>query len=570
MDAQVLQESSQPFSRSERVELWLKHSEEFYQRNIGENTGKRKRISSINDFANSDVEDDVERYSDDLILWEPRASRLPAESRKKYKWNQFPLLLKCEWLNCIHENTSLEDFVKHVSYHIPEVNIISDDKNNDIFVCQWKACEFQTPSDKEFVRHVNFHSYHTKLMAIGEKMMELLKLPKCVGNPEQRSMLPSLPAEFSCEWEDCARVFNNSQMFFFHVASHLSCYNGRKSNVKKIRDIHCCWLGCSGKFYSLCKLAEHVKVHTQEKLAACPTCGGLFASATKLHDHCMTQADPKIEFRCTSCFKYYPSERLLRDHMRRHVSHIKCSFCDMTCSSPSSLSVHIRFRHLNSKPFKCNFCNFAVKTRRDLESHLRVHSSEDNFVCPFETCGYSCRTSATINKHVQDVHYGGSKPLYCCHICNDRFFSGYKLTRHLFKYHNFQWSSGHSRFTYTRNEDGYFRLKPFRLETLEVTQEILQAEMDEHPASLSEVCGSHYSIRQITRTETAGGKRNGRGRKTVVISIDEIDKTGDVVHREVMETEEVPSQGRGGAVVCYYSEGDGMNSANVQSDTEKN
>ncbi|GLH08039.1 Histone H4 transcription factor [Gryllus bimaculatus] len=486
MDAQVLQESSQPFSRSERVELWLKHSEEFYQRNIGENTGKRKRVSSINDLANSDVEDDVERYSDDLILWEPRASRRPAESRKKYKWNQFPLLLKCEWLNCIHENSSLEDFVKHVSYHIPEVNIISDDKNNDIFMCQWKACEFQTSSDKEFVRHVNFHSYHTKLMAIGEKMMELLKLPKCVGNPDQRSMLPSLPAEFSCEWEDCARVFNNSQMFFFHVASHLSCYNGRKSNVKKIRDIHCCWLGCSGKFYSLCKLAEHVKVHTQEKLAACPTCGGLFASATKLHDHCMTQADPKIEFRCTSCFKYYPSERLLRDHMRRHV------------------------------------------------------------------------------------HYGGSKPLYCCHICNDRFFNGYKLTRHLFKYHNFQWSSGHSRFTYTRNEDGYFRLKPFRLETLEVTQEILQAEMDEHPASLSEVCGSHYSVRQITRTETAGGKRNGRGRKTVVISIDEIDKTGDVVHREVMETEEVPSQGRGGAVVCYYSEGDGMNSANVQSDTEKN
>lgn len=65
------------------------------------------------------------------------------------------------------------------------------------------------------------------------------------------------------------------------------------------------------------------------------------------------------EYQCSHCSKYYPSERLLRDHMRHHVNHYKCTFCDMTCPTPSSLSVHIRYRHLTSKPFKCRFCEYT-------------------------------------------------------------------------------------------------------------------------------------------------------------------------------------------------------------------
>jgi hypothetical protein len=38
--------------------------------------------------------------------------------------------------------------------------------------------------------------------------------------------------------------------------------------------------------------------------------------------------------------------------------HLKCPFCGKTCSCPSNLSVHIRYRHLDSKPFKCSFCEY--------------------------------------------------------------------------------------------------------------------------------------------------------------------------------------------------------------------
>lgn len=43
--------------------------------------------------------------------------------------------------------------------------------------------------------------------------------------------------------------------------------------------------GCSNKFMSQYKLADHLKSHTKERAVACPTCGAMFASKTKLHDH---------------------------------------------------------------------------------------------------------------------------------------------------------------------------------------------------------------------------------------------------------------------------------------------
>jgi hypothetical protein len=38
---------------------------------------------------------------------------------------------------------------------------------------------------------------------------------------------------------------------------------------------------------------------------------------------------------------------------------LKCPFCDKTCTCPSNLSVHIRYRHLDSKPFKCSYCEYG-------------------------------------------------------------------------------------------------------------------------------------------------------------------------------------------------------------------
>lgn len=53
--------------------------------------------------------------------------------------------------------------------------------------------------------------------------------------------------------------------------------------------IQCLWNECQGKYVSLYKLKEHMRVHTKEKLIACPECGTMFASNTKFHEHCKRQ-----------------------------------------------------------------------------------------------------------------------------------------------------------------------------------------------------------------------------------------------------------------------------------------
>lgn len=46
---------------------------------------------------------------------------------------------------------------------------------------------------------------------------------------------------------------------------------------------------CDCTFKGRCKLREHLRSHTQEKVVACPTCGGMFANNTKFFDHIRRQ-----------------------------------------------------------------------------------------------------------------------------------------------------------------------------------------------------------------------------------------------------------------------------------------
>jgi len=48
-------------------------------------------------------------------------------------------------------------------------------------------------------------------------------------------------------------------------------------------------LGCSGIFKGKHKLWDHLRTHMQERVVACPTCGGMFCNNTKFFDHANRQ-----------------------------------------------------------------------------------------------------------------------------------------------------------------------------------------------------------------------------------------------------------------------------------------
>lgn len=144
----------------------------------------------------------------------------------------------------------------------------------------------------------------------------------------------------------------------------------------------------------------------------------------------------------------------------------------MTCPSKAALTQHFRYRHLKERPYKCNECDYGAVTKWDLNKHQsRMHSTEQaTYIC--EECDYTCLTMNQMRKHARNEH-GDVPNLYCCHCCNREYKNGSSLSRHLIKAHGFRLPSGHRRFTYQLDIDGVYRVQTTRMESLEVSKQIM-------------------------------------------------------------------------------------------------
>ncbi|XP_071449671.1 histone H4 transcription factor [Hetaerina americana] len=400
------------------------------------------------------------------------------------KFTDEELDMLCEWEECSFRTDDLNKFVSHVENHIPQLAVKVLSSSEVVYICRWVACEFECVDRSEISRHVNYHAFHTKIKCIGGNICQRTGVPACNYHELGRNVIPDIPNSYRCNWEDCTDNFQNAQKFYLHVECHIRGHNSDKI-VKNC--YHCRWGLCKAKCPTKPKLRDHLRSHTQEKMVGCPVCGGVFATRAKYYDHCKRQIPLEMHgYQCSHCFKFYPSERLLKGHMRLHVNHYKCPFCDMTCPGPASLSNHIRFRHLDEKPFQCELCDFRGKTQSDLACHQRAHLPDGFYKCTEEGCEYSARTPSALSWHYRKVHANQVHPMYCCHICDVRYSRGFYLTRHLVNKHSFQWPSGHSRFRYKLHEDGLYRLETVRYESLEVTQKMM-SEREARSASKTKI-----------------------------------------------------------------------------------
>lgn len=453
--------------------------------------------------------------------------------------------MKCEWKNCDYSINKVNEFHLHVSHHIPQLELRTRDDGEEVYVCLWSECYFETEDPQEIQRHVNYHACHTRLKAIGSHVIELWNLPKCTYGSETRNILPDLPDPHVCSWLSCNKVFNNIQVFFNHVALHMYSVP-----IKFKSEIPCPWSGCKLQLTNRHCMGRHIGTHTKNKAVACPTCGNMFATNTKFYDHCKRQIPIELHgYQCNHCYKYYPSKRILRDHMRRHVNHYKCCYCEMTCTTPAILSAHIRFKHLNARPFTCTSCGFAYRTKTDLRGHMMTHNPDPQYVCEEEDCNFACRTKRALTKHMFLEHFVGDEPVYCCHIamCEKRFKKGASLTKHLQNIHGFTMPSGHSKFIYRREEDDCYRLQTLRYESLEVSQ------VEQKPVDLKT---GNFVVRQQdgpNGTEiivSAGESQESEECDEVMISIE--DEKGNVVNCSAIKigSQEIPE----GATVIAQGE----------------
>jgi len=445
--------------------------------------------------------------------------------KKSKKRKSKCVTVRCEWENCtysafISPSDYCDAFSGHLRKHADEfINNLKSAAGDSCPVsccCMWRQCLWEGCEDLvDLYRHIMFHGYHAFLKGLGSLVQEELGVPACqIETDDPYHVFSYVVTPFVCRWNMCGAEFICPSEFYSHVSDHIDD-EAKDIDVKLMR-ISCQWvpcastatnsknnnnndesntrdnengnneaknnLGTSDPTLQICKqdfrdrhkLKEHARTHTHEKSLACPTCGVLFANRTKYLDHMSRQNEAAYEhFQCSHCLKRYASERLLRDHMRHHINYLKCGLCDMTCPNTSSLKYHMHYRHSDARQHACSVCEQKFKSVTDLNRHEETHL-EKNYICGVQGCDFSCKTSRSLQSHMQTQHSKKKKKSYGCHLCNSVYLRGFLLTRHLKQKHNYSWPSGHPRFRYIEHEDGLHRLQMVRFQSVELTERLQQ------------------------------------------------------------------------------------------------
>ncbi|KAM9245474.1 LOW QUALITY PROTEIN: histone H4 transcription factor-like [Leptosomus discolor] len=375
------------------------------------------------------------------------------------KFKKAELILPREWKECCFVRKCVEEFSNDIAEHLQEY-LQQPLGTADQYRCWRRSCEFGAKDPRKLITHVNFHSYHTKPKFIGSQLWALCHdLPACLQNSRSWHQFPKTSEEFVCHWENCDVTFNNPVWFYQHVASHAyateeetvtdqkRAVTGKYQMVPELR--RCVFKGKH-------KLWVHLRTHTQERVVACPACGGMFSNNAKIFDHAKRQlSEDKQIFVCRNCQKHFANERLLQDHMRGHVNGVTCALCDTVCTSVSPLKAHTRPRHRDECPFYGHLVDSGFKNAYDLHKHVETHNDSDAYSCDVEGCGFTSWTLQTLRQHYKRVHVSSGVPKYKCHICQKSFSWSYTLTLRLQKAHKL---SSRSRFRYKEDDEGHMGL----------------------------------------------------------------------------------------------------------------
>lgn len=370
-----------------------------------------------------------------------------------------------------------------------------------MFRCLESGCEEKFDDRDKFIVHTSYHEYHQKIKEQGRKELEQLEEKlnikiKCpiVDHLEGCYYFPQLPSKLICEWYECRLEFFSVETFYEHVSHH----------AHRLVD-KCYWENCNKNFkkVTLQLLREHLRVHTLQKLYACPYCGNFFSTKIKFYDHFLrhlplpefiqnrdlnpasiTHHRGELEFdieecdlngarikifRCTheNCDKAFFTSSLLREHIRSHSSKNQCDQCSYIANSYSRLESHKLYRHQTERNYECTICLKTFKQRGDLRAHVRRHQIVEPYKC--DKCDFETLNEEGLNTHskLHDKNHD-----YCCHLCQKIFTRGNNLSRHLKELHKLGLPDGQCRFRYKLSEKGVYLLDTgdnSMLETIEIT-----------------------------------------------------------------------------------------------------
>lgn len=360
-----------------------------------------------------------------------------------------------------------------------------------MYHCSEPGCEEKFEDLIEFKVHTSYHEYHQKIKDHGKSELELLEKRfntriECplADRLSDCYYFPQLPTRLVCGWYDCGWEFSSAEDFYTHVSLH----------ANRLCD-KCYWNDCNKNLSKVTTqlLREHLRVHTLQKLFACPFCGNFFSTKIKFDDHFLRhlpvpdflqnkELNPSqihhvinvegedlahdIEeydvdgnrvkiFRCSwhGCERAFFTSSLLREHNRDHSSKNRCDQCDYVAKSLSRLKSHKLYRHQTERNFECTICSKNFKQRGDLRAHVKRHQIVAPYKC--DKCDFETLNEEGLNTHLK-LHDKNHD--YCCHLCQRVFSRGNNLSRHLKSIHHIHLPDGQSRFKFKLIDEGVYLL----------------------------------------------------------------------------------------------------------------
>ncbi|XP_031626565.1 zinc finger protein 26-like [Contarinia nasturtii] len=128
----------------------------------------------------------------------------------------------------------------------------------------------------------------------------------------------------------------------------------------------------------------------------------------------------------------------LMKHMRGHNTAKKPKPCPICSEMIQNVMTHVRTKHqeLNGKPYKCTYCERRFPSEHLLKNHIRTHTGEKPFLCA--DCGSAFKTNSALKSHIDKIHKSGKIMPYSCADCDLSFSLRYKFEHHRLSVHSDQ------------------------------------------------------------------------------------------------------------------------------------
>ena len=200
---------------------------------------------------------------------------------------------------------------------------------------------------------------------------------------------------------------------------------------------------------------ESVNRDEDSKNLICDVCGKVCNMPSNLLQH-MKSHEPKGDFGCSQCKKYFKTESILNSHFHRQHEKLTCTTCGKNYKGTAQLKNHSDRVHGSSELRRCEKCGKGFKSLQNLKIHLQefhnkipckhcgefygpgymenhvkmVHIQDNSWLC--EKCEHKFHTKTQLLSHIKATH-----EKIVCKFCG-KSFNNYNLKVHIMQVHEME------------------------------------------------------------------------------------------------------------------------------------